>query len=60
MGKIIPMAAFSRKQDEQPSRKVSNAQCEILLFDGIRYEPIPEKDDRQGGHRAGKGKRRRA
>lgn len=60
MATIIPMAAFSKRRDQQPSRKEPDEQCVILLFNGVRYEPMPERADGDSVRRAGKGKRRRA
>ncbi len=59
MATIIPMAAFNEKRGRRPSRRMSGEQCTILLFDGVRYESIPEHARSAASRSVGKGKRNR-
>ena len=60
MAKIIPMAAFNGARGRQQPKPRSNRECTIILFDGVRYEPIPERDDNRARNARGRKKRRAA
>lgn len=52
MAKIIPIAEFAARRVPETRTRSPGKPCQIIIFDGVRYEPMPkQKRSGQGATR---------